>query len=113
VDKTDLKPDAQTNLQGLAASLQKNPETNIMIVGHTDNTGSASHNMDLSIRRAGAVKSYITAQGVNPARLSTKGMGATEPIADNTTVDGRAQNRRVEIVISANDQMKQQAQQAQ
>ncbi|WDF55368.1 OmpA family protein [Mucilaginibacter sp. KACC 22063] len=111
VDKTALKPVAQTNLQNLAASLQKNPETNIMIIGHTDNTGSDSYNMDLSVRRAEAVKSYITNSGVSAARLSTTGKGESEPIGDNTTASGRAQNRRVEIVIVANDQLKQEAKQ--
>jgi outer membrane protein OmpA-like peptidoglycan-associated protein len=111
-DKADLKSAAQTNLQNLAASLQKNANTNILIVGHTDNTGSDSHNMDLSIRRAASVKSYIVADNVSASRLTTSGKGEAEPIADNTTTAGRAQNRRVEIVIVANDQMKQQAKQA-
>jgi outer membrane protein OmpA-like peptidoglycan-associated protein len=112
IDKTDLKAPAKTNIEQLSASLKKNPETNILIVGHTDNTGSASHNMDLSIRRAEAVKSYATSVGgVDPSRLTTQGKGDTEPIADNTTTDGRSQNRRVEIVIVANDQMKNQAKQ--
>lgn len=111
-DKSDLKPAAQTNLQDLAASLQKNLNTNILIVGHTDNTGSDSHNMDLSVRRAQSVKSFIAANNVDPSRLTTSGKGESEPIADNTTVEGRSQNRRVEIVIVANDQMKQQAKQA-
>ncbi|WP_428328196.1 OmpA family protein [Mucilaginibacter sp.] len=109
----NVKPDAQTNLQKLAVSLQNNPQTNILIVGHTDNTGTAAHNMDLSIRRAQAVKSIITADNVSDARLTVQGKGETEPIADNTTVDGRSQNRRVEIVIVANDQMKAQAQNGQ
>ena len=112
-DRSDLKPAAQSNLQNLAASLQKNPETDILIIGHTDNTGSPQHNMDLSVRRASSVKSYITANNVDPSRLTIKGMGETEPIADNSTVEGRAQNRRVEIVISANAQMRKQAQKAQ
>jgi outer membrane protein OmpA-like peptidoglycan-associated protein len=111
-DKSILKPEAQTNLQNLAASLQKNPETNVLIVGHTDNTGTADYNVDLSRRRADAVKSFIAAANVEPGRLTTKGKGATEPIADNSTVEGRAQNRRVEIVISANEQMKKQAKKA-
>jgi outer membrane protein OmpA-like peptidoglycan-associated protein len=111
-DKADVKPIAQSNLQKLAASLQNNPNTNILIVGHTDNTGSDSHNMDLSVRRAESVKSYIASNNVSPSRLTTSGKGESEPIADNTTVDGRTQNRRVEIVIVANDQMKQQAKQA-
>ncbi|HTH83553.1 MAG TPA: OmpA family protein [Mucilaginibacter sp.] len=112
-DKSEVKPAAQTNLQNLAISLQKNPETNILIVGHTDNTGTASHNQDLSVERAEAVKSYIISNNVSASRLSTQGKGATEPIADNATVDGRTQNRRVEIAIVANDQMKKQAGQGQ
>lgn len=111
IDKTALQPQAKTDIAQLAASLKNNPETNILIVGHTDNTGTAAHNMDLSIRRAEAVKAYAIANGVSASRLNTQGKGDTEPIADNTTVDGRSQNRRVEIVIVANDQMKNQAKQ--
>ena len=108
-DKSDVKADAKTNLQNLATSLQNNPETNILIVGHTDNTGSDAHNMDLSIQRAQAVKSVIIGDNVSGSRLSIQGKGETEPIGDNNTVAGRAQNRRVEIVIVANEQMKNQA----
>jgi len=111
IDKTALQPQAKTDITQLAASLKSNPETNILVVGHTDNTGTAAHNMDLSIRRAEAVKAYAISAGVDPARLSTQGKGDTEPIADNSTIDGRTQNRRVEIVIVANDQMKNQAKQ--
>lgn len=111
VDKTDLKSAAQTNLQNLATSLQNNPQTNISIVGHTDNTGSDTYNQGLSERRAASVKSYIVGQGVAASRLSTVGKGEAEPIADNTTADGRLQNRRVEIVIVANEAMKQEAKQ--
>jgi len=109
VDKTDIKPAAQTNLQNLAVSLQKNPQTNIFIIGHTDDTGTPDHNVDLSLRRAMAVKEYLTSVGVNASRLSPQGKGETEPIVDNGTPDGRAQNRRVEIVIVANAKMKDQA----
>ena len=110
-DKSNLKSAAQTNLQNLATSLKNNPQTNILIVGHTDDTGSDSHNMDLSVRRAESVKSFLTMNSVGSSRLTTSGKGESEPIADNTTVDGRTQNRRVEIVIVANDQMKQDAKQ--
>jgi outer membrane protein OmpA-like peptidoglycan-associated protein len=108
-DKADVKSDAKTNLQSLATSLQNNPETNILIVGHTDNTGTDAHNMELSLQRAQAVKSVIIADNINGSRLTIQGKGETEPIGDNTTTAGRAQNRRVEIVIVANDQMKTQA----
>lgn len=111
-NKSDLKPEAQSNLQKLATSLQNNQNTNILIVGHTDNTGSDSYNMDLSVRRAESVKSYIASNNVSASRLTTSGKGESEPIADNNTVEGRSQNRRVEIVIVANDQMKQQAKQS-
>jgi outer membrane protein OmpA-like peptidoglycan-associated protein len=111
IDKTNLQPVAKTDIDQLAASLKSNSQTNILIVGHTDNTGTAAHNMDLSVRRAEAVKTYAVTAGVDPARLTTQGKGDTEPIADNTTPDGRTQNRRVEIVIVANDQMKSQAKQ--
>lgn len=111
VNKTDLKPDAQTNLQNLATSLRNNPQTNITIIGHTDNTGSETYNQDLSVRRAASVKTFISGNGVDPSRMTTQGKGETEPIADNSTEAGRAQNRRVEIVILANEQMKQEAKQ--
>ncbi|QQL49709.1 OmpA family protein [Mucilaginibacter ginkgonis] len=111
VNQTALKGAAQTNLDKLATSLQNNPQTNIMIIGHTDNTGSDAYNQDLSVRRAEAVKAFLTSDRVSGSRLSTTGKGESEPIADNTTADGRAQNRRVEIVIVANDQMKSEAKQ--
>ncbi|RFZ92353.1 OmpA family protein [Mucilaginibacter conchicola] len=110
-DKSDLKSAARTNLANLATSLQNNPQTNILIVGHTDDTGSDTYNQGLSVRRAESVKSFISANNVASSRLSVQGKGESEPIADNTTADGRAQNRRVEIVIVANDTMKNQAKQ--
>lgn len=112
IDKSDLKPAAQTNLHNLAISMRENLETNISIIGHTDSTGSAEHNMDLSIRRAESVKSYLVADSVSASRLTTVGKGETEPIATNSTPEGRAKNRFVEIVIVANDKMKSQAKSA-
>ena len=112
VNQTALKSAAQSNLTNLATSLTNNPQTNILIVGHTDNTGSASLNQDLSVRRAESVKAYISSHGVSGSRLTTQGKGFNEPIADNATESGRAQNRRVEIVIVANDQLKQEAKQS-
>jgi outer membrane protein OmpA-like peptidoglycan-associated protein len=111
-NSSDLKPAARTNLQNLATSLQNNPQTNILIVGHTDNTGTDQYNQDLSVRRAASVKSFIASNNVANSRLSTSGKGESEPIADNNTVDGRSQNRRVEIVIVANETMKEQAKSA-
>ncbi len=108
-NSSDLKANARTNIQNLAATMKNNPETNIMVIGHTDNVGSDSYNYDLSERRAGAVRSYAVAQGISASRLTTVGKGETEPIADNTSDAGRSQNRRVEIVIVANDKLKQEA----
>ncbi len=109
VNKSQLKPAATTNIQNLATSLKNNPETTVMIIGHTDDTGSNSHNSTLSEQRAGSVKSYAISQGISSSRLVTKGKGEGEPIADNTTEAGRAANRRVEIVITANDKLKAEA----
>jgi outer membrane protein OmpA-like peptidoglycan-associated protein len=106
VGKAEIKPNAETNLKNLAASLNKNPETDIVIIGHTDNSGDGDNNIDLSVRRAAAVKSYLVSNEIKASRLKIDGRGATEPIADNSTASGRALNRRVEIVIVANNKMK-------
>jgi outer membrane protein OmpA-like peptidoglycan-associated protein len=104
-----LTSDAQTNLQNLAASLQQNPGTNVIIIGHSDNTGTSQQNMDISLQRAAAVKDYLASKGVDASRITTFGKGGTEPIANNATEAGRAQNRRVEVVIVASERMKSQA----
>mgnify|MGYP003575258670 FL=1 len=111
VDKSDLKENARKNIENLATTMKNNPETNIMVIGHTDADGSDSYNYSLSERRAASVKSYAMAQGVAASRLTTVGKGETEPIADNSSASGKAQNRRVEIVIVANDALKQEARQ--
>ncbi|MEO8794572.1 MAG: OmpA family protein [Daejeonella sp.] len=113
VDQSQLKTAARSNIESLATSMKNNLETNILIIGHTDNTGSDAYNERLSNRRAEAVKAYTVSQGISTGRLTTQGRGEAEPIADNTTIEGRAQNRRVEIVIVANDKMKQEAKSAQ
>ena len=110
--KSDLKDAAKTNIQNLAISMKNNPETNIMVVGHTDAVGSDDYNLGLSQQRASAVKNYAVAQGISNARLTTVGKGEAEPIADNTTEAGKSQNRRVEIVIVANDKLKAEARQS-
>lgn len=111
-DKADLKDVARTNIANLATSMKNNPETNITIIGHTDSDGSDAYNYSLSERRAASVKSYAQVQGIPSSRLTTLGKGETEPIADNSSATGKAQNRRVEIVIVANEAMKAEAKQS-
>lgn len=108
-DQADLKPDAKSNIQKLVASLNANQDTDVLVIGHTDNVGRAEYNLGLSDRRAASVRSYAVAQGLDGSRIKTQGKGATEPIVSNETDDGRAQNRRVEIVIVANEKMKAEA----
>ena len=108
--KSDLSDASRSALGKFAASLVQSPETDIAIYGHTDNTGSRAVNQKLSEERAQAVANYLIGQKVDPVRITTRGLAYDSPIADNSTEDGRAQNRRVEILITANDQMIQQAQ---
>jgi len=98
------------DLASTAAVFAKYDDTNILIEGHTDDTGSAEYNMDLSKRRAAAVADFLQAQGVSPSRMQTKGYGETKPKYPNDSEANRAQNRRVELAIYANDDMKEQAQ---
>lgn len=108
-DKFALKDAAKQNIQALAGSLNQYPGTDIKVIGHTDSRGTEEYNMGLSERRAAAVKAYAVSQGVPSSRLLTIGKGFSEPIGDNATDAGRALNRRVEIVIVANDQLKKEA----
>jgi outer membrane protein OmpA-like peptidoglycan-associated protein len=108
-DSSNLKEASKDNIKKLAASLNQYPGTDIKIIGHTDSRGTETYNMSLSERRAAAVKAYAVSQGVPSARLSTVGKGFSEPIGDNATEAGRATNRRVEIVIVANDDLKKEA----
>jgi outer membrane protein OmpA-like peptidoglycan-associated protein len=98
----------QSNLRQLAQSLQKYPGTEVLIVGHTDATGSDSYNMGLSLRRASSARNYLVAQGIPANVIRVEGRGETEPVADNTTAAGQARNRRVEIAIFASEQYRQQ-----
>jgi len=100
-DSDQITPAARDNLRKFAASLRKYPNTRTLIVGHTDSRGSAAYNMDLSDRRAQSAASFISAEGVDRARVSTAGRGEAEPIATNASDAGRGQNRRVEIAIYA------------
>jgi outer membrane protein OmpA-like peptidoglycan-associated protein len=101
-DSDRIKPAAAENLRNLAGSLNNYPNTDLVIVGHTDNVGSDAYNADLSQRRARAAANYLASLGVNPNRLRTYGRGETEPVAENSTTGGRQQNRRVEVAIFAN-----------
>ncbi len=105
-DSDVILPQAGTNLRALAASLDKYPGSNLLIVGHTDQVGSAEYNQTLSEHRAIAAANYLVAQGVARSRVGTKGMGETEPIASNDTELGRSHNRRVEVAIYASEAYK-------
>jgi outer membrane protein OmpA-like peptidoglycan-associated protein len=105
-DRSDVRPDAQAELTKLGRILNKYDDTNVMVEGHTDATGSDQYNMDLSVRRASSVGTYLAAQNVARDRLSAVGFGELKPIASNDTDDGRQQNRRVEVAIWANDELK-------
>jgi len=106
VDHADLRPEAQADLTKLATILNKYDDTNIEVQGHTDATGSEEHNMDLSVRRASSVATFLAVQNVTPDRIHAIGYGELQPIADNATAAGRQQNRRVEVAIWANDDLK-------
>lgn len=99
-DKYDLKPESYAELKKLIDLLNKNPKMTIEISGHTDNQGGKSHNQTLSENRARAVYDYLITNGILKARLTYKGYGDTQPIADNTTEEGRAKNRRTEFKVT-------------
>lgn len=109
VDKSNLSSDAQIKIKDLAAILAKNPDTYILIEGHTDNTGSSNHNMNLSEQRAKSVSNFLSAQNVTSSRLKTAWYGESQPKAANDTEANRAQNRRVEFAIYANEKLVEQA----
>ena len=100
VDSTTISPSFRAALDEVAASLQRYPNSLVDVMGHTDSTGSDSYNLDLSRRRAESVANYLVSRGVSRARLATIGYGEQHPRADNTTEQGRALNRRVEIRIT-------------
>lgn len=108
-DQSDLSADAKMNLDKLVAILQKYPDTNIEVQGHTDNKGTKSYNQDLSERRATAVSGYLIGRSIAASRLTIKGFGESAPKYDNSTDDGQAQNRRGEFLITANEKMKAEA----
>jgi outer membrane protein OmpA-like peptidoglycan-associated protein len=109
VGRADLKEATKRQLTDFAQTLNKYPDTNILIEGHADATGSDDLNQRLSKQRADAVADYLTSLGVKGNRIDEKGYGETQPIADNGTEAGRSKNRRVDIAVFANDKMQREA----
>jgi outer membrane protein OmpA-like peptidoglycan-associated protein len=103
--KSNLSANAKNSLNQFAISLQNNPQTNVQIAGHTDNTGTRAVNERLSKERANSVFNYLVNAGVAPNRMTADGYAYDFPVASNDTEAGRAQNRRVEVYISANEAM--------
>jgi outer membrane protein OmpA-like peptidoglycan-associated protein len=108
-DKSGLSADAKTNLNKLVEVLEVYPDTNIEIQGHTDSKGSLAYNKTLSQQRATVVSDYLNTKGVSGNRLTSVGFGETLPKYENDTENGRAQNRRVEFLITANEKMRAEA----
>lgn len=103
--KSVLNTNSKVALAEFAVSLKNSPDTDVTIYGHTDNTGSDAINEKLSKERAASVASYLNSKGIEYARMTTEGKSYLEPVADNSTVEGRAKNRRVEVYITANETM--------
>lgn len=104
-DKSELTGESENTLNKLVTVLEKYPDTDIELQGHTDNTGSDSYNKTLSERRAREVSKYLKSKGVASKRVNVKGFGESIPKYDNNTESGRSKNRRVEFLISANEKM--------
>jgi outer membrane protein OmpA-like peptidoglycan-associated protein len=104
-DRADLTLSARTNLDKLTNVLIKYPDTNIEVLGHTDSKGTDEYNQGLSEKRASSVTSYLKSIGIANVRLSTRGMGESDPVSTNESDAGRSENRRVEFVITANQKM--------
>ncbi|AEE53494.1 OmpA family protein [Haliscomenobacter hydrossis] len=107
--KSSLMESNKQTLESFAETLKQNPDTDLLIVGHTDNVGSDAFNQSLSENRAAAVSNHLSTFGVSSSRLKIQGMGEKQPLVANTTESERAQNRRVEIAIIANEAMKAEA----
>lgn len=112
VDKSDLREQSKQNLTNLGRILNKYEDTNILIEGHTDSTGSEDHNMTLSKSRAESVSAYLSQIPVKSTRFTITGYGEVQPVATNDTEEGRQLNRRVDIAIMANEKLKKIAQES-
>jgi outer membrane protein OmpA-like peptidoglycan-associated protein len=110
-NKSSLTTAAQNNLDKLVGVFNQYPDTDIVIYGYTDSSGPADFNLKLSEQRASSVKSYLAGKGIKANRIQVIGMGIADPIASNETADGKSKNRRVEFAITANEKMKQDAEQ--
>jgi outer membrane protein OmpA-like peptidoglycan-associated protein len=106
VDSDKLRSEAQTNLRDLATSLKSYEGTNVLVVGHTDATGSDAYNQGLSERRAAAARAFLLGAGLTTDRVEAAGRGETEPVGTNDTAEGRQANRRVEVAIYASEEMR-------
>ena len=98
-DRFDIRPESRPVLDEAISTLQENPEIQVSVQGHTDSRGTDEYNLKLSERRANAVYRYLVAGGIDPSRMDVVGFGESRPVADNSTESGRAQNRRVELMI--------------
>ncbi len=110
-EKYNINAKSEETLNKLANIFKEYPDTNILVEGHTDNTGSESYNLTLSKNRAQAVTNFLTDHGIAARRFDTKWYGEAQPKYDNSTAEGRSKNRRVEIAIVANEDLKQEAEQ--
>jgi len=108
-DSSRLKPQSQSMLKDISRVLMDYPDTDIVIMGHTDSVGAESYNQKLSERRAKAVFNYLVFRGVAPSRLKSMGFGESMPLASNDSASGRTQNRRVEMQIAANSTLRERA----
>lgn len=104
-NKYDLNEQSRTNLNKLSGVMKEYPDTNILVVGHTDSTGPYDFNMTLSKNRAEAVTNYLIGRGISSGRFTTTWYGPDRPTHDNSTVEGRAKNRRVNVAIVPNEKM--------
>jgi len=104
-NSSDLTNASQANLGKLVEIFNKYPDTDILVIGHTDSDGSESYNQTLSEKRAASVVGFLKSEGIVPSRLSSVGMGESQPRVSNETKEGKAQNRRVEFTITANENM--------
>lgn len=104
-NEATLKPESKASLEKISEILKKYDKTEVTVAGYTDNVGTMSYNQQLSERRANAVRLFLSNQGVAPSRMTVMGFGPDNPIATNGTAEGRAQNRRVELHISPNEQL--------